>query len=249
LKRLNNTERQLKDLQEGVQYSRFGGGSSLMRSLTAVAVASCPALPLSQATNMIPLFVGATLVDADVMIDRAKVADCAKSFPSETYLQDLVFDYAAENIYQLGARVKDTQVFLSCDKGNKKGDSHFVKILSWYDPKTKHVVKQLLDIDASGGLTDDCADAIAASLKKVGNIKLMGQTTDSGGGGVLDGLHRSLEQQDLCRPDYLVTSCSLHNLQLAVANPIKAADNGRGWLGEEERHAAPPHSLRYPRIH
>jgi hypothetical protein len=183
----------MKDLQEGVQYSWFGGGSLLMRSLTAVAVASCPALPLSQATNMIPLFVGATLVDAGV-IDRAKVSDFAKSFPSETYLWDLVFDYAAENIYQLGARVKNTQVFLSCDKGNKKGVSHFVKILSWYNPKTKYVVKQLLDIDASGGLTDDCADAIAASLKKVGHVKLMGQTTNSGGGGVLDRLHRSLEQ-------------------------------------------------------
>jgi hypothetical protein len=75
-KRLVNTERQLKDLQEGVQYSRFGGGSSLMISLTAVALTSCPALPLSQATNMIPLFVGATLVDAGV-IDRAKVAEFA----------------------------------------------------------------------------------------------------------------------------------------------------------------------------
>ena len=64
-------------------------------------------------------------------------------------------------------------------------------------------MKQLLDIDASEGLTEDCGDAIAASLKKVGNIKLQGQTTDSGGGGVLDGLHRAIDERQLCLVGYL----------------------------------------------
>jgi hypothetical protein len=239
--RMKNECQMLKELQGDMQGGRFKSGSILMKSLIAVAIRSCPALPLSQACNVIPMFIAAMLVDVGI-IDRTKVSEFATSFPSETYLRDLVFNFAAENIYQLGARVKDTHVFLSCYKGNKKGVSHFVKILSWYDPKTTCVVKQLLDIDASGGFTDDCADDIAASLNKVGNIRLQGQTTDSGGGGVLDGLHRALEERQLCRPGYLVTSCSLHNLQLAVANPI-------GWLGEEERHAAPPHSLRSPRLY
>jgi hypothetical protein len=45
----------------------------------------------------------------------------------------------------------------------------------------------------------------------------------------LDGLHGALEERELCRPGYLVTSCSLHNLQLAVANPIKQT-MGEGGL-------------------
>jgi hypothetical protein len=104
-----------------------------------------------------------------------------------------------------------------------------VKILSWYDQKTTCVVKQLLDIDASEGTTDDCGDAIAASLKKIENVQLQGQATDSGGGGVLDGLHSALLNRQLTRPEYVVASCSLHNLQLSIANPIKQT-MGEGGL-------------------
>jgi hypothetical protein len=228
LEGLRKSSHILKKLQKGCQNSRFAGGSSLMRSLIAIAVTSCPALPLSQAANVIPMFVAGVLVDFGVL-DRAEVQGFSTSFPSETYLRDLVFMFAAENMYQLGVKVVGIQVFLSCDKGNKKGVGHFVKILSWYDDKTKSVVKQLLDIDASEGLTDDCGDAIAASLKKIGNIKLQGQTTDSGGGGVLDGLHRAIEERLLVRPGYLVASCGLHNLQLSIANPIKQT-MGEGGL-------------------
>jgi hypothetical protein len=136
LERLRNSDKILKDLKNGCQNNRFAGGSSLMRSLIAVAVVSCPALPLSQAANVIPLFVAGTLVDAGVL-DKAKVSAFSKSFPWETYTRDLVFRFAAENIHQLGTKIKGLKVFLSCDKGNKKGVGHFVKILSWYDTKTK----------------------------------------------------------------------------------------------------------------
>jgi hypothetical protein len=231
LERLRCSQQLIKDLQSGCQQGRFSGGSSLMRSLLAVAVTSCPALPLSQAANIIPMVVAGVLVDVGIL-DQAKVSSFSKSFPSETYLRDLVFAFAAENIYELGCKIRNVQVFLSCDKGNKKGVGHFVKVLSWYDNETKSVRKQLLDIDGTEGLTDDCGEAIAVSLKKVGSIKLQGQTTDSGGGGVLDGLHRSLEERQLVHPFYLVASCGLHNLQLSVANPIKST-MGEGGLDKK----------------
>jgi hypothetical protein len=112
-------------------------------------------------------------------------------------------------------------VYLSCDKGNKKGVGHFVKILSWLDSSSSRVLKQCLDIDGSEGTTDQCANAIRASLLKVSVTKLSGQTTDSGGGGVLDGLAAALASRTLCVPNYLVASCSLHNLQLTITKPIK----------------------------
>jgi hypothetical protein len=220
LQKLNNSHKTLKHLQNLLQRKKFYGGSSLTKAIIATAVTSCPALPLSQAANIIPQIVAATLLDAGVL-DKAKVAMFSKSFASEAWLRNRVFMFAAENMYQLGIKIKNIQVFLSCDKGNKKGVGHFVKILSWYDKQTKSVVKQLLDIDGSDGKTSECADAIAASLKKIGDIKIQGQTTDSGGGGVLVGLANALQEKNLCRPRYLFTSCSLHNLQLSVANPIK----------------------------
>jgi hypothetical protein len=221
LNRLRNAEMVVKELQALYQHGRFAGGSHLMRSMTTIAITSCPALPLSQAANVMPMVVAATLIDLGVL-NKAKVSAFATSFPSETYLRDMLFTSAAEVILQLSHKLRDIQtVFIACDKGNKRGVSHFVKILSWYDRKTMSVTKQLLDIDASEGLTEDCANAIMFSLKKVGGIKLQGQCTDSGGGGVLDGLHRAIAQRQLCRNGYLVASCSLHNLQLSVANPIK----------------------------
>jgi hypothetical protein len=45
----------------------------------------------------------------------------------------------------------------------------------------------------------------------------------------LGGLHRALEERQLCRPGYLVTSCNLHNRQLAVVNPIKQTMGEGGW--------------------
>ena len=80
--------------------------------------------------------------------------------------------------------------------GNKKGIEHFVKELSWLDDDGT-VRAQTLDVDASLATTKACAQAIQASLKKVSlagrKIVLKGQTTDSGGGGVLDLLADELE--------------------------------------------------------
>lgn len=93
----------------------------------------------------------------------------------------------------------------------------------------------MLDIDASEGTTEACADAIDASMKKLtmsNNIRLTGQSMDSGGGGVLDGLAEALQlKKDLCvdYDDYKIGNCTLHALQLTLANPIKAC------IGEGKR--------------
>ena len=218
--RLKNIEKQVKDVQAGMSNHRFDGtGSShLMHTMIGVALSSCPALPISQAAAVMPLITAAFLVDAGIL-HKTDVMTFSKSFPSESYLRHIVFCLAAENSYELGQRLKNKLVFMSCDKGNKKGVGHVMKILSWWEEGQVH--KQCLDMDASEGSTEQCAYAIAASLKKIGSIRLQGQTTDSGGGGVLDGLAHELHMQHVTRPNYLIASCSLHNLQLAVANPIK----------------------------
>ena len=219
LEHLRNIEDKLKAMEGSLGGERFNGNcGQLTKTLIAVALSSAPSLPLYQAAHIMPLFVGAFLLNYG-LINKAKVDNFAKCFPSETYLRDLFFDFAAENLFKLGEKVKGKHVFLSCDKGNKKGVGHFVKVLSWYH--NGRVVKQCLDIDGSEGNTEQCADAIAASLKKIGLQKLQGQSTDSGGGGVLHGLATALEARQLCSANYLVASCSLHNLQLTISKPVK----------------------------
>ena len=222
LSRLLNVELQMKELRESFNNSRFSAKpSALMKSLLCIALASCPSLPLYQAAHIIPLIVAAFLVDLGIL-SKANTDSFSKSFPSKTYLRDMMFEYAAESSYELGRKLEGKLVFLSCDKGNKKGVGHFVKVLSWYDRDSFLVRKQIVDIDASEGTTEACADAIAFSLRKLGgNLMLQGQTTDSGGGGVLDGLATALStRHQLCRRNYLTASCSLHNLQTSVKNPI-----------------------------
>jgi hypothetical protein len=59
---------------------------------------------------------------------------------------------------------------------------------------------------------------------------LKGQTTDSGGGEVLELLGNQLKKRHLWSPTYLVVSCTLHAIQIALANPVKNA-MGEGSLG------------------
>jgi len=124
----------------------------------------------------------------------------------------------------LGNHLLGKFIYIACDKGNKKGVSHFVKVLCWW--QEGRVFAQVLDI-ASGGTTEECADAILASMNKLKALDgdathlLCGQGADSGGGGVLDGLTEALKQRsNLCIPmnEHLVANCCVHALQLQLRN-------------------------------
>ena len=102
-----------------------------------------------------------------------------------------------------------------------------MKKLSWLDDDGV-LQTQLLDIDGSLSTTKACAKAIQASLKKVSlggrKIVLKGQTTDSGGGGVLDKLADELEVLGLTveKDLYYVGACAIHCLQLQLSGPTNA---------------------------
>ena len=82
--------------------------------------------------------------------------------------------------------------------------------------------KYVLDIDASGGKDKDCAQAIKWSLRKLsgGTFVLRGQTTDSGGGGALEGLADALRALGIISSNYIVAACTIHCLQLQLSNPV-----------------------------
>jgi hypothetical protein len=227
LKYLQNIERKVRSMEESLLGERCTMSlGPLSKCLLGVAFSSAPTLPLSQAAHIMPMMVASVLSNFG-FLEKTNIEGYAHSFPSETYLRDLMYDFAAENVLELGQKILGKPVFLSCDKGNKKGVGHFVKVLSWFNDG--YVQKQVLDIDASEGNTDQCAIAIQASLLKVNLHVLQGQCTDSGGGGVLDDLASALSKFGLCDTNYLVSSCSLHNLQLTIAKPIKET-MGEGGL-------------------
>jgi hypothetical protein len=62
-------------------------------------------------------------------------------------------------------------------------------------------------------------------------VKLSGQCTDSGEGGVLESLYKGLETQNLTQENYMISACTLHALQLVVANPVMKVF-GEGDLDE-----------------
>jgi len=124
----------------------------------------------------------------------------------------------------------DKRIYVSCDKENKKGVGHFVKVLSWWDESSHGVTAQLLDIDASGGNSQDCALAMQASINKLKmndedqTHKLASQYTDSGCGGVLDGLAKEMATLGLtCVHNCLIANCTIQTLQLQLRNAVVEA--------------------------
>ena len=114
--------------------------------------------------------------------------------------------------------------------GNKKGIGHFVKYIVYLD-NNGIVQCHQLDLDANEGTASDCAKAIQYSIKKLEldghTVFLKGQSTDSGGGGVLDNLARELRKLGLCVAEdgYLIAACSIHCLQLQLSMPTKELIN------------------------
>ena len=234
-KALKKDRERLKQLQDNTKLERFAKNAcSTLKSCLAIALAAVPAFALSAAAYVIPLLVTAFLKHYGLYDKIGSLDNYAKSFPSEAYLRKNVMDHAADNMVWLSHELDNRLVFLSCDKGNKKGIDHFVKYLSWIDCTGKLQV-HLLDIDGSLGTTEACAKAIDKSLKKLclneRKILIKGQTTDSGGGGVLDKLAEELKKIGLCTEKYSVAACAIHNLQLQLSRPTTKL-LGAGGVGK-----------------
>jgi len=195
-------------------------------TLFGVAMASAPALALSAAQHLMPLFVMAFFCDTGLFYN-INIEQCVSSFPSDWFLRKCNWNQAARDTMSLGKASRGKHICLACDKGNKRKVGHFVKALSWWRP-LGGVHVQVLDIDASGGTTSDCAKATEASINKLKINStdrahlLGGQATDSGGRGVLESLADEMKSLGLCwLHNYLVANCCIHALQLQLANGIR----------------------------
>ena len=146
--------------------------------------------------------------------------------PGKDKVNELLTERAVDSIIEVQESIrKNPFVFISADKGNKAGNKNLAKYICWYDNELKRVRKFLLDVDCTDENTKDTAEAITHALKRVFPqdvpIILMGQCTDSGGGGTLHALARELSALNLCnKTNYFVSSCTLHDLQTGLRNAV-----------------------------
>ena len=91
--------------------------NSKLKTCLAVALAAAPALAVTAAGYFIPMVVTAFSHHHGLFGKVGKLENCAKSFPSETYLRERIIETAAENLVWLAHELDDEKVFMSCDKG------------------------------------------------------------------------------------------------------------------------------------
>jgi len=226
LNRWKNDSAVVNNIRQKLQSNQYTTNSVLSQSLWGIAMATVPALAFSAAQYLFPLIVYAFLHDTGIF-DKLNINLYAKSFPSDWSLRQMSFKQATRDTMSLGIRLTDKKIYVAADKGNKKGVGHFAKILCWWEDGRVHT--ELLDIDASGGSSKDCAKSLESSMNKLkltdnANTHLFhGQSTDSGGGGTLESLHKHMKELGLCvaDEDYLTAGCTLHSLQLQLGNAIK----------------------------
>jgi len=227
----------LARVRSKLQQKQCTAETTFSQGLWAIAMSAVPALANSAAQFLFPLIFMAYFHDTG-LFDKLELDLLAQSFPSDWSFRKFTIHQAVRDTIVLDNELSKQKAHVACDKGNKKGIGHFAKVLSRWD-RHGGVKTQLLDIDASGGTSEECAAAIQSSMNKLkplneeeqGTHLLYGQNTDSGGGGALESLHKETKKLNLCAPDddYLIGNCLIHAHQICPKNAIEVT-LGKGAL-------------------
>jgi len=130
-KALENDRDTLKRIRKKCQASSYSTNSVFSQVLWSVAMTAVPAMALSVAAYFIPLVIRAFFHDTGLFVyKKFKDAKFAKAFPSDWLLRKYNLFQATRDTMLLAHRLIDKRICLSCDKGNKKGVGHMVKMLS-----------------------------------------------------------------------------------------------------------------------
>lgn len=214
-------------LQDHLNKRKQYTGTHLGRRILGAAIASAPQASHHALVTLAPSILASVLSDAGLPFNVENVANIS---PSATTLKNIVVDSAVDRVLKIREELNtQASIYIMCDKGHCMKVGHFVKILAWYSREESTVKTSTLDIDASGGSSEDCSEAISHSLKKIGPVKLQGQCMGSVGGGTGKSLHNSLQNLGMTHERYYISFCSLHILQLCLSNPVKAVF-GEGGL-------------------
>ena len=237
--RINHEAEQFRKLKRTLQTKKHVS-TELGRLYCGTAAALVPQASHSGLEQAHSLLVAGLLADAKV--EGIELSDISQALPKRRcFRRKTNISAIASTVCAAKSLKKAKFLYLTADKGNKQGMEHFPKIVSWYDEEERRVKEHLLDIDVTDKTSEDAAKAIVHSLQKLfpqDEIVLHGIVTDSGGGGTLESLGRELEKLGVCSEDFLILSCSLHNLQTCLrAAVLENLGEGGKATGEWKRNA------------
>ena len=115
-------------------------------------------------SSVIPLAVGCIFANAGIDIDHDKLVD---SLPSHNKIKTLVEQAAIDTMLLTRDSIgPNPSLYVSIDKGNKKGNKNLAKFICWYDKKDKEVKTFLLNVYFTDKKTEDIVDALTHSLRR-----------------------------------------------------------------------------------
>jgi hypothetical protein len=242
----NGHDKFINVIKQGTSRKIYKNGQPLAKKLYAQAAALSPQTSLKNLELMLALSQAAFLVDCDVGFTDTQIEKLANSVPSASSLREYVIDAATDSAFEAWDEIvqESSKLFLLCDKGAKKTENaHFVKILCWWSNLDKKIKTFNLDSNDTDGTSKACAHAIKHALSQLfggdDNIlaMLLGQATDSGGGGTGNSFYLELSKLGLssCVESYLKSYCTLHCIQLTLQNPINRV-LGQGGMGKDGKY-------------
>ena len=194
-------------------------------NILAIGLAHAPALTNTVAEMLIPCVLALFFSNVGIDLPITQIANVS---PNCDTIGNIISDVGANVVTEIQAKLERvSSIFLACDKGNKKNDSYFVKILCWWDHTGKKVDKFVLDVDGAEGSSQDAATSIDRSLRKIDNNngikrrKLKGFCTDAGGGGTGISFGQCLAEKGRLADLYSFSTCAIHGLQRSLAVPVE----------------------------
>ena len=158
---------QIDNLLKHLKSKRYTGKKALDKRLLGEILATHPSISFVNASEVIMISRAQELAEAGIICDENALTfdDIALSSPSEAYLHGILDETATDILFLMYYRIfyedkigeMTPSLFLSCDKATSGG---FVKVVSWYSPRSKRVEQQILDVDKSNGESRDCAKAM-----------------------------------------------------------------------------------------
>ena len=134
-------------------------GTDLGDWILGYAASAVPQCGFSGLSTILPLAVASVFINSGIHIDPDLIVG---SQPCRNKILDIVTQNATETILLTKASVlKNPVIYISVDKGNKKGNKNLAKYIFWYNNEKKKVQTFLLDVDCTDETSADVAQALA----------------------------------------------------------------------------------------
>ena len=140
-------------------------GSELGNQVLAIGLAHAPSLTHASAEMLFPCVISSFFANCGVHLSAKQISNVC---PNHETISNIVANVGANAIVDMKAKLKlVSDIYLACDKGNKRSDTYFVKVLCWWCREKKRIDKLVLDVDGAEGTLVDAATSIDKSLQKI----------------------------------------------------------------------------------